>query len=281
MYHYVRDNSDFKAMDLDSFRHQIKLLKSKYEIIGLHESRSYRGHKPSCVITFDDGLKDIITNVLPILQEEQVKATCFIPTVIFREHKILGVQKKHLLLAKLGTQKLVKELNNLLPPELLIRADKSMKGDYLDDLLTCSLKWMLDYIDTSIIDPILDAVFKKHLGEESDYFSSIYLSKSDVDNLIACGIEIGAHGYRHKPLGTLYYSDQEKEVRRVTEDMRLIIGDKPLYMSYPSGSYSPLTMRLLDKYGYTGAVTINKHENTNSTPKYELGRYDCIDVHNL
>jgi peptidoglycan/xylan/chitin deacetylase (PgdA/CDA1 family) len=277
MYHYVRDSTRSRAFSISQFHEQIKYLKKRYEILTLSEMLEHRGSKKACVLTFDDGIKDAVTNVLPILNEVKVKGIFFVPGYILEHKRVLSIQKRHLLLSHMGAENLVHELNSRLPKELEIRADPVFKADYIDDLLTCSMKWMLDFADASIIDPILDEVFIKYIGDEEAAFDNIYLSNSDMNELLSNGMELGVHGYSHKSLGTLYFKDQEIEIQNATSAIRGIIGNQSLYMSYPSGSYSPLTIRLLEKYGYKAAITINKHDNNKTTPKFELGRYDCID----
>ena len=278
MYHYVRDNSTMKCMSIKKFADQVKYLKSSYEILTLSEALDYKGRRKTCVLTFDDGLKDSITNILSVFQELNVKGVFFIPSAILKEKKILHVQKRHLLLSKLGTGQLVDELNEFLPAELTITADPIFKADYLDDLLTCSMKWMLDYLDPQIIEPILQKVFNKFYPDEESIFDNMYLNRSDIKKMIEAGMEIGVHGYTHRQLGSMTFDEQDKEISAATSALKDIVGSMPLYMSYPSGSYNPLTIRLLKKYNYDAAVTIKKYENSVSTPRYEMGRFDCIDI---
>lgn len=277
MYHYVRDDSKFKALSVDKFRTQVKFLKSKYLLLTLEEMFEYRGRKSTCVLTFDDGLKDGVTNVLPILNDFKVKATFFIPGRILESTSILNVQKRHLLLPKIGAKKLIKELNHLLPRELKIKKDPIFKSDYLDSLDICSMKWILDFTDPDIIDPVLDKVFKKYFSRDNNFFSTLYLDLDDIKTLLNHGMEIGAHGYSHIQLGVSSFVRQLEDVEKGTKIIKSAIGSRPLFFSYPSGSYNPLTIRLLEKYGYAGAVTIKKHKNTFKDNRFELGRFDCVD----
>jgi len=278
MYHYVQDNSPMRAFSVSSFRDQIRSLKRRFEIVTLTEALEYRGARQTCTLTFDDGLKDSVVTILPVLKEFGVRGTFFISAQTIDTRNILGVQKRHLLLSKIGSGKLVHELNRRLPKELEIRADQAFKADYIDDLLTCSMKWMLDYADHEMMDDILTEIFKLYINDQEPIFDQLYLSKNDMTMLLSEGMELGVHGYSHRQLGALYYRDQETEIKQATESIKSIIGDSPVYMSYPLGSYNPLTWRLLEKYGYAAAVTIKKHDNDANTPRYELGRFDCIDV---
>jgi len=229
------------------------------------------------VLTFDDGVRDAVEGALPVLRELKAKAVFFIPTAILEERRVVNVQKRHLLLAEIGAERLVEELNPLLPEVLRIRADPAFKADYLDDLLTCSMKWMLDCADHEIINPVLSQVFARYFPDEGAVFDRLYLSRGDMAILQEEGMEIGVHGHLHRQLGRLYFTDQVRELDHATALVRPVIGDRPLYMSYPSGSYNPLTTRVLTSLGYRAAVTVNKHPNDSATPRMELGRFDCVD----
>lgn len=277
MYHYVRDNSRMKCITSDEFRRLIKQIKSQYEILTLTAALTYKKRK-TCVLTFDDGLKDSVFTILPILLDMKVKGIFFIPTSVLAEKKILQVQKRHLLLSEIGAKKLIRELNARLPRELEIRADPIFLADYLDDLLTCCMKWMLDFCDPEIVEPIMADIFNDYIGDEETIFDEIYLSAKDIQKLLDAGMELGVHGHSHRQLGIMTFLKQEEELAKAKKIITPIIKTSPLYLSYPSGSYNPLTLRIAIKHGYEAAITINKHDNLPDTSKYELGRYDCRDL---
>jgi len=61
MYHYIRDNTKFKAFSVEEFRTQIEYLKEQYKIISIKELIANKPNENTCVLTFDDGLKDGIS----------------------------------------------------------------------------------------------------------------------------------------------------------------------------------------------------------------------------
>lgn len=77
LYHSIVSNGEVGNLNLSDFERQISFLyKHKYNSVHLNEINP--SSKNQIVITFDDGYKDIITNVLPILKKYGFKATCFI-----------------------------------------------------------------------------------------------------------------------------------------------------------------------------------------------------------
>jgi peptidoglycan/xylan/chitin deacetylase (PgdA/CDA1 family) len=88
MYHSIDNGSSDKfAVSLDSFReHLSSFLTNGFEFISLPslvdslKSLKHASLNKKVVLTFDDGYKDFLTNVLPVLQNHGIPATVFIVT---------------------------------------------------------------------------------------------------------------------------------------------------------------------------------------------------------
>jgi peptidoglycan/xylan/chitin deacetylase (PgdA/CDA1 family) len=276
MYHYVRDGSAFNCLTTAQFRQQVTYLASTRRCITLRELLEQQPADPTCIITFDDGLRDGYTNALPVLQELGVPAVFFVPTAVLAEDRVLAAQKRHYLLAALGGAELAGEFNALVPEEMRIEALEELRNR-LDDVLTSSVKYFLDNLDRDLVEQTLDRIFARHFDEGAE-FRATYLSRADIEELIRAGMEIGAHGHEHRWLGQLYYRDQEQDIRRSVEVMSETLGHHPRIMSYPFGSYTIMTRRLAAKYGFQAAITTRKHLNEGLDHPLELGRFDCIDL---
>ena len=259
MYHYIRDNSNFKSFTTEQFRNQLQSLKEKgYRFITVEELITKKPDDKTCCLTFDDGIKDGKTNIFPILQEFNAIGTFFIPMRIFVVKEILSVQKRHLLLSKLGNDDFMKKFSDFGP------------YDSIDDC-----KYIIDHIDQNIHSFVLDKIFKEYFNE-SDEFDKIYLNNKDIGTLMANGMEIGTHGFNHLYLGEEPYSKMKEEIQ-LSYGICENLFEKPFSMSYPMGSYSPIVKRMIESVGYKAGVTTIKQRNTVINP-FELNRYDCIDV---
>ena len=110
MYHYVRDlkNSRYpniKGLDIEKFKKQIKFFKENYNFIRMEDLIEYykspnKKSLPdkSILLTFDDGYKDHYTYVLPVLLENNIQGSFYIPTKCFQDKKVLDVNKIHFIL---------------------------------------------------------------------------------------------------------------------------------------------------------------------------------------
>jgi peptidoglycan/xylan/chitin deacetylase (PgdA/CDA1 family) len=140
------------------------------------------------------------------------------------------------------------------------------------------MKWSLDHFPPEIVSPILRRLVAKYLGDESQLFENLYLSRGDIQKLLNAGMEIGGHGFTHRPLGKLYYYDQLNELSRCATTLRDLIGRRPLMLSYPSGDFTPITMRIAEHLGFSNAFTIQKCTVESSPGPLEIGRFDCISI---
>jgi len=274
MYHYVRDNTNFKCFTTDEFRKQIEFLSKRYKIITLSEllQNKYPNEK-TCAITFDDGIKDGITNALPILKEFNAKASFFVSTSTLEGKKLLATQKRHILLAAIGTEQFVKEFNEAADDYFKVVPDERLKGKY-DDVLTSSLKYVLDNMDFTESEKILSKIFSMHFNEEEE-FNKIFLSKKDIEKLKSEGMEIGTHGHKHHWLGRLYFPDQLKDMQQSVDAYKQIFGERPRFMSYPFGSFNFFTLRIAKKLGFEAGITTVEKPNFDLKKPLELNRYDC------
>lgn len=229
----------------------------------------------SCVLTFDDGIKDGFTNAFPILQEFGVPGTFFIPTKILADREILNVQKRHLLLAKLGTLKFVEEFNQI--ADKIFHVTEELPGNLLNDRLTWNLKYVLDNMDKNISQKILQQIFSKYFSDEE--FDRTYMNKDELKKMESEGMELGVHGHEHYWMEKLYFADMEKDLKQSVNVFQEIFSHHPLLLSYPFGSYNLFTKRIVKNLGFLGAVTVIQKHNENLNNPFELHRYDCIDAY--
>ena len=77
LYHSIEKGYFQNRIDVLDFEKQMSYLKNK-KYISIYANEINVKIKNQIILTFDDGYKDIITNVLPILKKYNFKAICFI-----------------------------------------------------------------------------------------------------------------------------------------------------------------------------------------------------------
>ncbi|RKP13004.1 chitin deacetylase, partial [Piptocephalis cylindrospora] len=85
-----------------------------------------------------------------------------------------------------------------------------------------------------------------------DNYGSILTRKNReiVQQAYHDGHQIASHTWDHKDLATLTGAQVRKEMTRLDDALRQIIGRSPLYMRPPYGSTSPMARRILHDMGY-------------------------------
>jgi len=300
MYHYVRPikNSAYpkiKGLEIDSFRRQLDYFSKKYNFITAEQLVAHSLFKKnlpkhSCYLTFDDGLKDHVKYVMPELLNRKIQGSFFPPAIAIENQELLDVHAIQFILASLkNINNLFIDLNNIcldiglakLDLDLFYRtyakAYKYGNGSY-DNAKTVYVKRMLQFVlPQKVRSRIVSHLFKKYIKKNKQQFANeLYMSISDIKNLIKNGMYVGSHGYRH-----IWLAHEKKSVQ--IEDIKLSldflkkVGAKTenWIMCYPYGSYNNDTISILRKkkclVGLTTKVGIS---NLNQSKILELNRYD-------
>src|SRR5262249_48215558 len=114
----------FKYLHKDDFSRQLDFFEKEYGFVSqIDFINCFTTGKPAngVVLTFDDGLKDHIEFVLPELQRRNQWGIFYVCTGVYQTHQLLDVHATHLLLGRLGGEKLL----NILLKEV----DETMLAD--------------------------------------------------------------------------------------------------------------------------------------------------------
>ena len=136
VYHYVRPvkKSKFpklKALEFQVFKKQLEYLSKKYTFISYDDLLNLVNKKTKfknpCLLTFDDGYKDHIKYVLPLLKNNKIKG-CFFPSIKpILKKKVLNVNKIQFVLEKeKNVSILLKDIFDfLIQKKLITKNDKN------------------------------------------------------------------------------------------------------------------------------------------------------------
>lgn len=82
-----------------------------------------------------------------------------------------------------------------------------------------------------------------------------YMTRSQLLEMAAAGITIGAHSQTHAFLPSCTPADLEREVRGSKEDLEDLIGAPVTSFAYPAGLHNDAVVAAVAKAGFTSAVT--------------------------
>ena len=299
MYHYVRDFSktnykNIKGVDVKNFETQIKKIKNTFNILEPKDVHYTIRNKLSfgefdCWLTFDDGLKDHILYVLPILDKYDLKGSFYPPTITTMGQKILDVHKiQHIISINEDSNEIIKRIknlyekytnkNHLLFSELVSKIDLNSRYDDTNIVL---IKRLLQRdIELEIREKICDNLFNDIVtNDKSEFIKSLYMDSNDLLKLYSLNHEIGSHGYDHFHLSYLSRSIQEQEIRKSIDYLRnLNLLRDDWSMCYPYGDYNTDSLDILNNLNCNiGLTTIPKENDRLNYANLELTRWDTND----
>jgi peptidoglycan/xylan/chitin deacetylase (PgdA/CDA1 family) len=300
MYHYVREiaNSRYpgiKGLETSSFKEQIFFLKKYYNFITMEQfidSIDLNLPLPpkAVLLTFDDGYIDHFTQVFPILFEQNIQGSFYIPVKTVINHKLLDVNKIHFILSScLNTKLLVEDILYSLDVN---RVQFNLKSNefYLNKLFisnrydTSETVFVKRMLQVELCQPlrklIVNDLFVKYVAISEEIFAKeLYLSVEQIKTMIKCGMHIGAHGYDHYWLDSLDKRDQYTEVSNSLEFL-LSVGICKNYWTicYPYGAYNDDTISILRNLDCKAAFTTEvKIADIKLNMRYAFPRLDTND----
>ena len=311
MYHYVRDlkNSRYpniKGLDIDKFKRQIKYFKENYNFIRMEDLIEYykspnKKSLPdkSILLTFDDGYKDHYTYVLPVLLENNIQGSFYIPTKCFQDKKVLDVNKIHFILEScIGEEeKILTEIKEYLE----INKDSRISllyNEYFREYAIASrfdkkeiifIKRMLQVVlPEDYREKLVDLLFKKYvclIGDkiisERAFWEELYLTPDQIRLMEKLGMHIGFHSHNHVWLNSLSKEEQESQIKSSINYFKEIgINTEKMTISYPYGGYNEDTIELMKKYKISlGFTTEVKKVDLKISDCLKLPRMDTNDFY--
>lgn len=243
-----------------------------------------------CLITFDDGMVDVVKSAKPVLNKYRFPAIIFCCALPYVEQRVLNVQKTHLLHGRWGWEgfriRFMAALED--DPEGNLRDDTAHLGlDHMyryDDSETRIFKRLINVeLPFRVVDRILDRMFNVEFGPQRDAVSRLYLDLDDIKRCVDDGMGIGLHTYSHRMLSRLSNDEQAEDLDASLALFRDKLGLEVRSISYPygiKGSWNVDSKRLAQERGLDMAFTLGRqiyHPETFSDPM-EIPRYDVNDV---
>ena len=299
-YHYVRDlpNTAFpkiNGMHTRDFRAQVLALQSRYEMATLETtlaflSGTYEPDRDLCLLTFDDGLKEHVTDVAPFLADQGIQGLFFVITSCLEERRVAPVHMSHFLMASLGFGRyralFMDALGRLGPgfrpdaPVDPVLATATYRWDSPD---VASFKYLVNFcLDWQTRDAILQALFVEHVSVEAAFAESLYVSWFEAKRMQSLGMIVGGHSHRHKPLGLLCRDELEDDLTACRDLLAARLGGAGGWsFCYPYGNAQASNdgvVTTLKGLGFVCSFTTEAGTNSPGANPFALRRIDCNDV---
>lgn len=299
MYHYVRDLKysrypKIKGLDASLFKKQIEFFKNNFNFIKIEEliasyETNYELPENAMLLTFDDGYIDHYNVVFPILAENNVQGSFYIPGKTFVEHKLLDVSKIHFILASAQIERLVykifEQLDYYRGNEYDIESNDVLFEKYainnrFDSKEVIFVKRILQTgLPEKLRNMIASNLFTEFIGiDEKIFAKELYMSYEQIKCMKNNGMHIGLHGYDHYWLGDLDCVQMENDIKKALACMDGLINSASWVMNYPYGSWNKSVIEVIKQNGCKiGLTTEVKIADTEIDNSFLLPRLDTND----
>lgn len=302
MYHRVEDGAYMHTAglrlsgehcSLERFRGHLERLTHEYRVLELTEvadafAKECDFPPNTAVITFDDGTRDHIEVVFPLLCEFGLPATFFVMSGPFLA-RIPPTFKMQIIT---GGVVPLDEVAGHYFPDVLKRvapafAEQYCKGvevppdRYIGEAFEVvrQMKYLFNYLlPASLKDRVADELFRELFGDtEADFVRRMFLTPEDVKRLADAGMTIGCHSRSHYNLSTIKeWDDVVGEVVMSKAEIAQATGIAPEIFAYPAGGkqgYTPATVKLVALHYRAAVITGTQRDFcTTSDSIFELPR---------
>lgn len=182
--------------------------------------------KPALFLSFDDGFREILTHVKPILSKHDVPATIFVnPNFVGNNHMFFRC-KVSVLVNRLSDSYHLKEVVNTIEKYKGL----TISTEHLPQFLLNLNAEDIQLIDT--IAQVMEVDFGQYLAQEKPYLTVdelVYLSED--------GFTIGAHSMWHPLFSEISYSEQVAQIEQSVNWVQKHIPSQPKLFAFPFTSH--------------------------------------------
>jgi peptidoglycan/xylan/chitin deacetylase (PgdA/CDA1 family) len=253
-YRRIDPTLDGTLVSADAFRAQLRLLKDRYNIISPEEFLQWciSDHKlpsRSVLLTCDDGLRNILHQMIPILQEVKVHCLFFVTTASLQDTFSRLWHEELYLMFLLAPERVTLRL-----PELDIDAsavgleEKRLLREVLMRILSqykpATRQALLDQIalQLEISGKIAEAIRIRPAWQSRFEMLNI----AELRQVLSAGMCIGSHTLSHPVLSRLANQSAWAEISGSRWEMEHSLGRKIWAFAYPFGDSTSVTSRDID-----------------------------------
>jgi len=260
-------------ISLQTFQRQLEsVARSGYEFATMSHAvevltRQRASKKDVCVVTFDDGYRDVYRHAFPLLESKGIPATFYLPAGLIGTQRRLDHDRLYHLSGvarRAGLQPKIDEL----PPETATLMRSAMGqgkpvsaalDDYIGDVPSDGLRFAIELLAA-------------RLGEAPDPTWGDLMDWGEARRIATAGYELGAHTLEHVVLTLEGPARIEHEIRGSREMIERETGAPVRHFSYCNGWYSEQLVHRISRMGFQSAVTTEDFPNRLGDNPFTLKR---------
>jgi len=273
---------DGNLVTIDSFRRQLRFLKDQYNVISPNEfllwcQAEHELPPRSVLLTCDDGLRNSLFDMLPILQQFEMKCLFFVTGAsLSHTSTMLWYEELYLMFLR-ARENFTLELVGIGPRADASRPDKrSWWWDLVKRLSQYDRKRrsaLLDRVRMQLgLSPRWDAEYRENPVLSRRF---LMLNLPELRQLAEAGMCIGAHTLSHPLLSQSSPDTAWNEISENKHDLERVLEQDIWALAYPFGDSSSVTSRELkmaEQAGFRAAFLNAGGGLGTQTPKFALPR---------
>ena len=275
-------SSDGIQVSPGTFDRHLGFLRRHFNVIAPGEFaqrlRSGQGFADAtCLITFDDGWHDNLTNALPLLRKHALPSVIFLPTGLIGTNDCFWQERLAHLLHRLSVIYRTDPVlaANLVETYALARVfvgDDAELKQRIHDFVR-ALKKRPDMETQHMIQAIVAVVGNETAHDHPDRF----LSWDDVNHMARAGVTFGSHAVSHRILSRLPKSEVIHELTASKQEIAARTGFDVDLLAYPNGDSNRETVDAARSTGYAAAFTTQHGTVTAGDDRFLLCRINIHD----
>lgn len=241
--------------------------------------------KKSCLITFDDGLRESYEVGQNILDKKGIPGAYYVCSSMVDCDKVLDVHKFHYIQSQLSD---VDILGNI--PDKFIKRLESISSETIsnqyswDEMVMAKIKYLINFLLTpSEREVVVGDLFNVCISSEVDFAKKLYLTQEQIKE-IANRNSLGTHGCSHTPMSLFSKAELYDEISRSCNILQELTNQSINSISYPYGGESAVSQSVFESaraLGMTSGMTMMRGINSSDDLLYkpmQLKRFDTNDV---
>lgn len=250
-YHYIRAQSfdrGIHAIAVEDFEKQLDLISEEgFQFIALENLHraiidQTMEHLPqrSCLITFDDGLKESYLNGVPVLDRKGIPAVFYVATDAIVNKEVLSVHKFHYVRYKVQDEEILNLTRGMHDLSGIQIKEEVLREQYpWDTSLSAQLKYIFNFaLSEEKKEQIVNRLFQlTYSADEHLYAEELYMSADQVSQL-ASRKYLGTHSQKHRVLSHLTKEELKNDINASVEALFSLTGERVDSISYPYGGHT-------------------------------------------
>ena len=265
----------------EALNEHVKEIKKNFTIISSKQLReiidkNQNINKRYAMLTFDDGYYDNYSEAFPILKQQNVPATFYLPTNFINSNRVPWWDEIAYLLRN--------SLNEYY--QLPGQSTKFHLNEAMIDSTIQKIVFQAKRIKNQTVIEVLSDIrkkFPKAVEQLNNEKSSLFMNWEQAKEMSLNGMEIGSHTMSHQILAQLTDKEQEVEIKESKQVIEKNIGTEVHSIAYPVGRYHCYTEKscqLSEQAGYIIGFNNEPGQNRIIKDAFDINR-TCVDVDDI